>query len=90
MKVTGVSIKDFGCIAFRVIEIGPDGVEIKGPCGTGKTTIANAIAIRPWCDPEVEIRDPIVVPIKEAAAEARLGKPSHLTIVIPAEESEGR
>jgi hypothetical protein len=45
MKLTAISIKDFGCIAYRVVEIGPDGAEIKGPSGTGKTTIGDAIAM---------------------------------------------
>jgi hypothetical protein len=43
MKLTAISIRDLGCISHRVIEIGPDGNEIKGPCGTGKSTIGDAI-----------------------------------------------
>jgi hypothetical protein len=43
MKLTAISIRDLGCISYRVIEIGPDGNEIKGPCGTGKSTIGDAI-----------------------------------------------
>jgi hypothetical protein len=43
MKLTAISIKDLGCITHRVVEIGPDGSEIKGPCGTGKSTIGDAI-----------------------------------------------
>ena len=61
MKLTSISIKDFGCIAYRVVEIGPDGAEIKGPT------------------------EPIIVPIKEAAAEAR-GK-SRVKVVMPEGEA---
>jgi DNA repair exonuclease SbcCD ATPase subunit len=43
MKLTKISIRDLGCISYRVVEIGPDGNEIKGPCGTGKSTIGDAI-----------------------------------------------
>jgi len=43
MELTSISIRDLGCINYRVIEIGPDGAEIKGPSGTGKTTIGDAI-----------------------------------------------